>query len=370
MEKLKYCEGCGAPLQTENPKKPGYIPVSALEKDQAICQRCFRIKHYNEVQPVEVDENDFLQILHRIGESNHLVIQLVDLFDIDGTFITGLPRFIGNNPFIMAANKADLLPKATNPRKIKHWLRQYAGEHGLYPEEIFLISAEKKKGLADIVQYIKRHLREEQDVVVIGATNVGKSTLINQLIPLMKGEKVTGLTTSNYPGTTLNTVEIPLFNGRKMIDTPGVVRRERFIEWVSPQTLKKITSRSVVKPKVYQLRGNQTIFLGGLVRVDQRAETANSFVCYVSNEINIHRTKIEKAEELYKQHLGSLLSPPFAEEATSLPPLVKHSFRVRLDKKKDIVISGLGWITIDGEDTNVDVYAPKGIGIHLRDALI
>ena len=50
MEQLK-CIGCGATIQTENPKEIGYTPKSSVEKmeNQIIyCQRCFKLKHYNE----------------------------------------------------------------------------------------------------------------------------------------------------------------------------------------------------------------------------------------------------------------------------------------------------------------------------------
>ena len=51
MEEL-FCIGCGAPIQTENKEGLGYTPQSALEKGletgEVYCQRCFRLRHYNE----------------------------------------------------------------------------------------------------------------------------------------------------------------------------------------------------------------------------------------------------------------------------------------------------------------------------------
>ena len=47
-EKLQ-CMGCGVEIQTERPNDIGYAPKSALEKEFVICQRCFRLKHYNEI---------------------------------------------------------------------------------------------------------------------------------------------------------------------------------------------------------------------------------------------------------------------------------------------------------------------------------
>ncbi|GBF10098.1 ribosome biogenesis GTPase YqeH [Tepidibacillus sp. HK-1] len=369
MTEIKYCEGCGVALQTEDSKKAGYIPTSTLNKEHLICQRCFRIKHYNEVQPIQIDEDEFLQILHNISNTKSLVIQIVDLFDIDGTFIQGLPRFIGHNPFIMVANKIDLFPKSTNRDKVKIWLKQYAREHGLSPEEIFLISAEHNLGILEVVDFIQSY-RKDQDVFVVGATNVGKSSFINRVIHELQGETQVELTTSRFPGTTLNEIRLPLEDGHYLIDTPGVVNRDRLSEWVSPHTLKVISPKKTVKPKVYQLNGQQTLFWGGLARIDQNGDSTNTFVCYISNELPIHRTKRSQAEEIYQKHLGELLSPPTKEEIGALPNLMKHSFKVSGKEKMDIVISGLGWISVGGESTNVDVFVPKGIGVHIRKALI
>ena len=47
MEQLK-CIGCGATIQTENPKEIGYTPKSSVEKMEnhiIYCQRCFKLKH-------------------------------------------------------------------------------------------------------------------------------------------------------------------------------------------------------------------------------------------------------------------------------------------------------------------------------------
>ena len=44
---------------------------------------------------------------------------------------------------------------------------------------------------------------------IVGTTNVGKSTLINKLIEQSVGEKDV-VTTSRFPGTTLDLIDIPL----------------------------------------------------------------------------------------------------------------------------------------------------------------
>ena len=58
-----------------------------------------------------------------------------------------------------------------------------------------------------------------------------------------------------------------------------------------------------------------------------------------------------------------------AEENGKPMPLEKHVYRIG-DQKTDIVISGLGWITLVGAGQEMVVYAPKGVGVLVRPSLI
>ena len=88
---------------------------------------------------------------------------------------------------------------------------------------------------------------------------------------------------------------------------------------------------------------------------------------YMSNDIEIHRTKLENADALYENHVGGRLTPPSAESVENLPPFVRHEFSIK-NQKTDIVISGLGWITIQHPGV-VAVYVPKGVDVVLRPSL-
>lgn len=72
---------------------------------------------------------------------------------------------------------------------------------------------------------------------------MGKSTLINRLIRDYS-DMEQELTTSRYPGTTLDMVNIPLDDGKHIIDTPGIVYPWRFSEIVSRQDLSAIMPTS------------------------------------------------------------------------------------------------------------------------------
>lgn len=94
-----------------------------------------------------------------------------------------------------------------------------------------------------------------------------------------------------------------------------------------------------------------------------------SFTCYLSNELIVHRTKLEKASELYNNHVGEMLSPPRKEQLDSFPKLVRHEFMIK-EGKTDIVFSGLGWVTANEPGAKVAAYVPKGVHVMLRKSLI
>ena len=71
---------------------------------------------------------------------------------------------------------------------------------------------------------------------IVGTTNVGKSTLINKLIEASVGEKDV-VTTSRFPGTTLDMIDIPLDETSFMYDTPGIIQEHQMTHLVSEKRI-------------------------------------------------------------------------------------------------------------------------------------
>ncbi|CAH0347084.1 ribosome biogenesis GTPase YqeH [Bacillus sp. CECT 9360] len=361
------CIGCGVKVQTEDPKELGYAPKSALEKESIICQRCFKLKHYNEVKDVSLTDDDFLKILHEVGQTDSLIVKIVDIFDFNGSWLPGLHRFVGNNEVLLIGNKADLLPKSIKPNRVTHWMKESAKELGLKPIDVMLVSANKGNNIAEAAAAIDRY-RKGKDVYVVGCTNVGKSTFINRLIKEVTGEGDI-ITTSHFPGTTLDTIEIPLDDGKALIDTPGIINHHQMAHFVDKRDLKFITPKKEIKPKVYQLNEQQTLFFGGLARFDYISGGRRSFTCYISNELDIHRTKLENADELYRNHVGEMLTPPRTEQMDEFPEMVRREFMIK-EEKIDVVFSGLGWVTINEPGAKIAAHVPKGVNVMIRKSLI
>lgn len=361
------CIGCGVAIQTEDPKILGYAPPSAIEKEEIICQRCFRLKNYNEIQDVSLTDDDFLKILHGIGETNGLIVKIVDIFDFSGSWLQGIQRFVKGNPILLVGNKSDILPKSVKKQKLINWMKREAKELGLKPIDVCLVSSARGHGIREVAELIDEY-RDGQDVYVVGCTNVGKSTFINRMIKEVAGVNDV-ITTSHYPGTTLDLIEIPLDNGASLYDTPGIINHHQMAHYVDKRDLKLLSPKKEIKPKVFQLNESQTLYFGGLARLDYVAGGREALVCYIPNELTIHRTKLENADSLYEKHAGELLTPPRKEEVDAFPKLIPHEFSIS-EGKTDVVFSGLGWVTVNNPGKKIVAYAPKGVNVTLRKSLI
>ena len=367
-----YCIGCGVEIQSEDQNKQGYLPKSVVEKNidgNLVCKRCFRLKNYNEVSDVQLGAEDFYQLIKTLSKKDALIVKVVDIFDFSGSWIEDVVDIVGNNKdIVLVANKLDLLPKSVKQNKVKQWLFKMLKAKGIKVKDILLISAIKSQGVEEAASRIDE-LRNGKDVYIVGATNVGKSTFINKLIELTTGDKNV-ITTSHFPGTTLGMIEIPLDRATSIYDTPGIILDYDIAHYLDAQSLKLVMPKKEIKARVFQLNAEQSLFFGGMARMDFVEGERQSFTLYASNLVEIHRTKLSNADALFEKHLGTLLKPPFEDNDSIFKNQVKKSFTID-SRKMDIVISGLGWITVNSDSgCKIDIHVPKEIEVFVRESII
>lgn len=322
---MNKCIGCGSILQDTDENKDGYV----LDINDKLCQRCFRIRYYNEYKNTIRDNNDYLKILDSINNDD-LVVYVTSLLDIRLDYIDSFKNVI------VVLTKRDILPKSVKDEKLIKYIKSRYN-----PLEVIVVSSVKNYNIDYLFDTLRQY--KKNNIYVVGTTNGGKSTLINKLIKNYSNNDVV-ITSSMYPSTTLDKIEINIL-GLNIIDTPGLINKGSIVNYIDNDLLKKITIKKEIKPKTYQLNGKGSILIEDLIRLDYDTK-GTSMTIYVNNLVNI-------------RFLG--------KDNNKL--LEGKCNKFSLDNNKDIVISDLCFIKFT-KNVNLNIYSNYDVLIYERDNLI
>lgn len=330
----KKCIGCGAVLQEANVLKEGY--TVSLEND--ICQRCFKIRHYGELETITKSNEEYINILKDVGKTNDLVLYVADLLNLEEDLLK--IRNILPNPMILVLNKRDVIPLSVKDNKLIDYFKD------LNVVDITIVSALKNYNIDNLYEMIKKY-KTSNNVYVVGHTNAGKSSLINKFIKNYS-TNTQEVTASSLPNTTLNTININIDNSLTLIDTPGLVDSTSIINYLDKADLKKVVPKGEIRPRVYQLRRGESIVIGSYVRIDYVEGDKNSFTLYISNNIKIKK-------------LFNIISNNSLKDKSCNNLDIKYN--------TDLVINGLGFISIR-DKCNINIYIDKEITYWSRKTII
>lgn len=353
------CHGCGVQLQSTDPNQMGYIPENALlERSEPLCQRCYRIKHYSDNITPEVVHYS-LSDLKTISSECDMTFVVVDLLDIAGTWSQQMRKAVKSELFIIL-NKFDLIPKHISAKQIVDW---FAQEYGVDVKKIQPVSSVNNFGIKTLTEKIN----QTQKCCFTGATNAGKSTLINKII---SKEGLSESTASPFSGTTLGRVKRTLKSGTIMIDTPGIEVQQRMMQFIKPEERHLIFKTDRLTRKTYKPDPGKTIFFGGMCRIDilQTAREGYQpiFQMFSGHNIVYHQTNTKKAAELHKRQFGKLLKPPFTDMSFEGFDWQQHALTIH--EGMDLAISGLGWINVKRGPLEIRLIVPEGLGFYQRKA--
>ncbi len=368
MMKL-HCYGCGAELQNTAPDQTGYIPKADMHSgDLLLCQRCYRLQHYGVQREVATYNGEFKKILAHAKKSKSLIVYVIDLFAFSSSIVSEIHELIKDNKVLIIANKRDVLPREINDEKLKQHVKARLLETGLDVKDIIIASAHKNYNIDEFMQYID-DFKDGRDVYVVGASSVGKSSIINSFLKVYKNETKNVITTSPYPGTTLDVIKIPLNNKSYIYDTPGIIVDKSIYSHIENKILKYIAPRREIKPRTFQINDNQSIFIGGLARLDFLKGHRSGVTFYISNEIDLHRTKLERADQIFDSVIANHKIKPTSLMITGVESLEAHTVDLPY-QDVDIIISGLCTIKINGKGQKFRIMAPRGVEVMVAESKI
>ena len=372
----KKCIGCGMELQFEDEKKEGYVPEEKfITEGDLLCQRCFKIKNYGKNSVNNFKSEDYSkEVLNSVKKSD-IILPIFDIIDFEGSFTEEILDYLRDYRSIVLVNKTDLLPGFVHPTEIADWIKDRLAEEDIVPENIAFISAKSKYGINGVIRKIKSIFPDKKvKAVVLGASNVGKSSVINLLLGKNK------ITTSKYSGTTLKSINNKIPDTDITItDTPGLIPKEkRLSDMISVETGLKLVPSGEISRKTFKLEEGQVFMFDAFCRFKVKENKAKNndtaeekkykpiFSVYSSKNVKFHVTKEERVEELLEGDFFDVLK---GEEKKKYFENEFVTFKTTVKENEDLVISGLGWINVKRGPLAIELTVPKGVKVIVRPSI-
>lgn len=222
----KICFGCGVKLQTSCKDNPGYVPASKIN-DSTYCMRCFRMIHYGENKVVNTPK-EAKEIVNKINKDVRFVIFLVDFLNINDEVIKVFKSI--KREKMLVVNKCELIPKHINRENVRLFLKK----HYDISDTVKLKGGTTTHGAKSILTFLENEGIKE--AYILGMSNSGKSTLINDLISICKSS-VAKTTVNNKANTTLDFIRVKINDKLTLIDSPGIILKNSLNHDVSGKNI-------------------------------------------------------------------------------------------------------------------------------------
>lgn len=296
----RICFGCGAKLQYSNKDAKGYVPENKLN-DAKYCMRCFKLMHYgvniNDTVPKKVEE-----ILYLVNSDDKFTIFMCDFLSLSDKIINIYNKIKGKK--LLLVSKIDVIPKDIKIDNIRKYIM-----NNYKVNNVRFVSSVNGYGIDSLINYlITNNIRE---CYILGETNSGKSTLINNILDAFDS-KLTKTTISSSKNTTLDFIRLNVNNNLTIIDSPGFVTDSYEVNC----PIKKI-----IKPLTYQMKD------GEVLKIDKfylKFSIATSITIYSAYELEI--------KKYYKDDIS-------------------FTYNEKINSNCDVVIYGLGFINVKNECT-------------------
>lgn len=349
-----------------------------------VCMRCWHLWHYNDVDdelrpgfsddlmgegynPDKFQER-VEKILTKANDKESNIFIVTDLFDFGPSFevmkfIAGL---VADKDFKVRiiANKVDLLPPETSLMRIRSWVAGQARLAGLdmvRMVDVFPVSCKKQKEGLKAIQLLVQHCTFRRHFYFVGAANVGKSSLLNRLslrkrrgVGRVDASLADGMVVSILPGTTMECITLRLTRfGTVIHDTPGIFTPGSYHNILSMKELNAVIPQKFKYQRLtFNMPEGRSVVFGGLAQVNMVAGRPCQATCFCSRWVTLHRIftfNSDRAREVWIPM--KRLKPPFdLERVEELQPWIPRRFTVQgrgwNEACGDIVIHGLGWISI------------------------
>ena len=361
------CHSCGAILQSDNKKLPGFISKNVIENGAPkipYCNNCYeKMLSLNSSSLEQEVDKATLKILKDAVATDALIIWVVDLFSFNGTLNPEVAKKVKKLNVVVFGTKKDLFPKIASDESLKRYIDERFSEMGINPIYIQLIGNEANLDTGAMMEKIHEY-RKGHDVYMIGNNNSGKTTFINKLLKNYENKTKWPIKTEKYPGTETDVLEIPLSNSSFFYELPDLSNATSVLSRVEKEVQKIITPhKEVVMTRRFTGEGN-AIMVGNLACLYIIKGHTTSIRVFAAEKVESKIVGIEKVDRLFEDNRKKHIVRPVSERFVSFQDFDMFEYDLENDGlRHDIAIEGLCWFSMRGQGQTIRVSVPKGAAL-------
>ena len=361
------CQSCGAILQADTKKEPGFISKAIFENGVPkipYCNSCYeKMLSLNSSALDHETDKDILKILKDAVATDSLIVWIVDLFSFNGTLNPDVVKRVKKLNILVIGSKRDLMPSFATDEMLSRYLDERFAEVGINPIAIKLIGSEDAINIKEILELFAEY-RKGRDVYLIGELNSGKTTFINKMLKDYKNNTRWQVKTELYPGTNSNVLEIPLTNSSFFYELPDLSNSTSVFSRVEAPVQKLITPKKEVVMTRKFIGDGSAICVGNLACLYVVKGHHTSIRVFTAEKVECKTLSNEKVDDFMLENLKKKHLKPVSERYRSFRDYDMFEYDLENDDlRHDIAIEGLCWFSMRGKGQTVRILLPKGAAI-------
>lgn len=361
------CHGCGAILQTDNKKLPGFISKNVIENGAPkipYCNACYeKMLSLNTSQLSQEVDKATLKILKDAVATDALIIWVVDLFSFNGTLNPEVVKKVKKLDVVVFGTHKDLFPSIASDESLIRYLDERFSDIGITPIYIQLTNNEASLDTNAIMKKI-HELRKGHDVYMIGNANSGKTTFINKLLKNYENKTKWPIRTEQYPDTDADVLEIPLSNSSFLYELPDLSNDTSVVSKVEKDVQKIIIPHKEVVMVRKFIGDGSAIVVGNLATLYVLKGHHASIRVFTAEKVETKVIAIDKVDAFTEENRKKRLLRPVSDRFVSFEDFDMFEYDIENDDlRHDIAIEGLCWFSFKGKGQTVRISLPKGAAL-------
>ncbi len=361
------CHNCGAILQSDSKKEPGFISRAIIENGVPkipYCNNCYeKMLTLNSSNLEHETDKDIIKILNDAIATDSLIVWMVDLFSFNGTLNPDVVKKVKKLNVVVVGSKRDLFPSSVTDSMLIRYLDERFSEVGINPVSINLIGNEDKIDIEDMIKEF-REKRKYRDIYLIGEVNSGKSTLVNKLLKNYVNKTKWQIKTEVYPGTNSDVLEIPLSNSSFLYQLPDMSNSTSVLSKVEKDLAKIIVPKKEIVMTRRFIGEGSAIIVGNLACLYIIKGRRGSIRVFMSEKTEIKAVSNEKVDDIMRQNKRKKFCRPVSERFNSFRDYDMFEYELEDDDlRHDISVEGLCWFSTRGRGQILRVLLPKGVAV-------